>query len=78
MNVIMPDEAQNKALLRLKTKDKDAFASFREMLCFILSEIDQSSRFGEGPELHRNQGRAQVIAELIDCFDSCEPALGLK
>jgi len=58
-----------RAIYRLQSQNGNDYDTFREALDLEVNEINQYLRLGEGPELHRAQGRAQALDELCVFLD---------
>ena len=66
---------QQDAQLLRNLKSHPLFLPFRQYLERKLAEADRSCRSSEGAELHRRQGRALTLQDLLDEIDSADEVL---
>lgn len=59
-----------RALNKIRVQTPNEFEVFRTLLVSASEELNRQLRKGEGAALHRVQGRAQELDELIRLMDS--------
>lgn len=75
MNILYPLEPEQKrqflsALISIKSLRPNDYSIIFETFNLVLTEIDRTNRTERGESLIQSQGRAQVLAEVLELADN--------